>query len=187
MSKSLGNFTNLLDLVESTDPRAYRMLVLRSHYRSPVEVTAATTDDAAASLRRLDSFARRMNELNCEPVVDDEVVEKFRAVMDDDLDTPAAVAMMFGLVTQGNSAIDAGDLVSAAKAYGSLLEICAALGVVLQNESVEVPADIASLAIQRDEARAEKNWARADEIRDELLGRGWLVEDTADGTRVRRA
>jgi cysteinyl-tRNA synthetase len=187
MSKSLGNFTNLLDLIESTDPRAYRMLVLRSHYRSPVEVTAATTDDAAASLRRLDSFARRMNELNCEPVVDDEVVEKFRAVMDDDLDTPAAVAMMFGLVTQGNSAIDAGDLVSAAKAYGSLLEICAALGVVLQNESVEVPADIASLAIQRDEARAEKNWARADEIRDELLGRGWLVEDTADGTRVRRA
>ena len=187
MSKSLGNFTNLLDLIESTDPRAYRMLVLRSHYRSPVEVTAATTDDAAASLRRLDSFARRMNELNCEPVVDDEVIEKFRAVMDDDLDTPAAVAMMFGLVTQGNSAVDAGDLPSAAKAYGSLLEICAALGVVLQSESDDVPADIASLAVQRDEARAEKNWARADEIRDELLGRGWLVEDTADGTRVRRA
>ena len=59
MSKSLGNFTNLLDLVESTDPRAYRLLVLRSHYRTPLEVTRATTDDASAALRRLDAFARR--------------------------------------------------------------------------------------------------------------------------------
>ena len=92
MSKSLGNFTDLLDLVAETDPRAYRLLVLRSHYRSPVEVTRSTTADAAKALEGLDAFARRVAPLLDGATADAEVLDAFRAAMDDDLDTPAASA-----------------------------------------------------------------------------------------------
>ena len=187
MSKSLGNFTNLLDLVESTDPRAYRLLVLRSHYRTPLEVTRATTDDASAALRRLDAFARRAANAGLAGEPDAASVEAFRVAMDNDLDTPAAVALLFGLVGQANTALDAGDSVTAAPLSVAAFEICRAVGLVLNAGGEEVPAEILERARARDEARAAKDWAAADAIRDELTAAGWLVEDTADGTQVRPA
>ncbi len=187
MSKSLGNFTNLLDLVESTDPRAYRLLVLRSHYRTPVEVTHATTDDASAALRRLDAFARRAANAGLTGEPDAASVEAFRVAMDSDLDTPAAVALLFGLVGRANTALDAGDSTTAAPIAVAAFEICGAVGLVLNAGGEEVPAEILERARARDEARAAKDWAAADAIRDELTGAGWLVEDTADGTQVRPA
>jgi cysteinyl-tRNA synthetase len=188
MAKSLGNFTNLLDLVESTDPRAYRLLVLRSHYRSPVEVTRASTDDAAAALRRLDTFARRMAaaalpDHSAEPVA----IAEFVRAMDDDLDTPAAVAQLFGLVTEGNTALDAGDMTGAAAAAAAVTEICRAVGLVLDAGGSEVPEEILALAQQRDRARADRDFATADAIRDALVADGWVVEDTVAGTQVRPA
>jgi cysteinyl-tRNA synthetase len=187
MSKSLGNFTNLLDLVESTDPRAYRLLVLRSHYRTPLEVTRATTDDASAALRRLDAFARRAANAGLAGEPDAASVEAFRVAMDSDLDTPGAVALLFGLVGQANTALDAGDSTTAAPLAVAAFEICRAVGLVLNAGGEEVPAEILDRARARDEARAAKDWAAADAIRDELTGAGWLVEDTADGTQVRPA
>jgi cysteinyl-tRNA synthetase len=187
MSKSLGNFTNLLDLVESTDPRAYRLLVLRSHYRTPLEVTRATTDDASAALRRLDAFARRAANAGLAGEPDAVSVEAFRVAMDSDLDTPAAVALLFGLVGQANTALDAGDSVTSAPLAAAAFEICRAVGLVLNAGGGEVPAEILERAHARDEARAAKDWAAADAIRDELTAAGWLVEDTADGTQVRPA
>ena len=187
MSKSLGNFTNLLDLVGSTDPRAYRLLVLRSHYRTPLEVTRATTDDASAALRRLDAFARRAANAGLAGEPDAASVEAFRVAMDNDLDTPAAVALLFGLVGQANTALDAGDSVTAAPLSVAAFEICRAVGLVLNAGGEEVPAEILERARARDEARAAKDWAAADAIRDELTAAGWLVEDTADGTQVRPA
>ena len=187
MSKSLGNFTNLLDLVESTDPRAYRLLVLRSHYRSPVEVTRATTDDAAAALRRLDAFARRAATAGLSGEPDADAIEAFRASMDDDLDTPAVVAQLFGLVSRGNSLLDAGDTESAAPLAAAVFEICSAVGLVLDAGGDEVPAEVLARAAARDEARARRDWSEADAIRDALVADGWVVEDTADGTVVRRA
>jgi cysteinyl-tRNA synthetase len=187
MSKSLGNFTNLLDLVESTDPRAYRLLVLRSHYRTPVEVTRATTDDASAALRRLDAFARRAENAGLAGEPDAALMEAFRSAMDNDLDTPAAVALLFGLVGQANTALDAGDTAAAAPLAAATMEICRAVGLVLNAGGEEVPAEILDRARARDEARALKDWAAADAIRDELTAAGWLVEDTVDGTQVRPA
>ena len=187
MSKSLGNFTNLLDLVESTDPRAYRLLVLRSHYRSPLEVTRATTDDASAALRRLDTFARRAATAGLSAAPDTAAIDAFRAAMDDDLDTPAAMALVFGLVSRANTALDAGDDAAAAPLAAAVFEICGAVGLVLDAGGTEVPTEVLERARARDEARAAKDWAAADALRDALVTDGWIVEDTAAGTQVRPA
>ena len=187
MSKSLGNFTNLLDLVESTDPRAYRLLVLRSHYRSPLEVTRATTDDASAALRRLDAFARRAAAAGLAGAPDPGSLAAFRTAMDDDLDTPAAMALVFGLVTRANAALDAGDAADAAPLAAAVFEICAAVGLVLDAGGTAVPDEVMARARARDEARAARDWEAADALRDGLIADGWIVEDTPDGTQVRPA
>ena len=88
MSKSLGNVSNLLDLIDIYDPRAYRMVLLQSHYRSPVKITSDSIGAAINSLAGLDSFAARTNGLAADTVSDPDVLAEFRAAMDDDLDTP---------------------------------------------------------------------------------------------------
>ena len=111
--------------MDRSDARAYRMLVLRSHYRSPIEVTPGTIADAEAGLARLDELARRFDladRLAEGPVVDGvgtegldaEAVDRFRQAMDDDLDTPGALAAVFELVRRANAADDAGDTDGAA-------------------------------------------------------------------------
>ncbi|WP_208027207.1 cysteine--tRNA ligase [Rhabdothermincola sediminis] len=186
MSKSLGNFTNLLDLVESTDPRSYRLLVLQSHYRSPVEVNKATIDAATSALERLDAFARRTADLP--PATPDaEALDAFRRHMDDDLDTPAAMDVLFSLVRRGNQALDAGDVHAAAAAAAAVREVCRAVGLELHETSGEVPPEVLELARQRDDARARKDWASADALRDQIQARGFVVEDTPAGTQVRPA
>ena len=186
MSKSLGNFTNLLDLIESSDPRAYRLLILRSHYRSPVEVTKATVDDASAALRRLDTFARRAGELPLAPP-DEALLDEFRRLMDDDLNTPGAFALLFNLVRDGNRSLDADDDAGAATAVATVREIARAVGLTLDEGEATVGDEALALARQRDEARAAKDFAAADRLRDEMVAMGYVVEDTPDGTQIRRA
>ncbi len=185
MSKSLGNFTTLAELIESVDPRAYRLLVLRAHYRSPIDVTRAATADAAAALERLDAFARRAAGLA--PVAPEpDAVARFRAAMDDDLDTSAAVALLFELVRRGNALLDEGREGPAAALAAAVHEICGAVGIELRSGTEEVPEAVAALARRRDDARAARHWAAADALRDQLEAEGWTVEDTPAGTTVRR-
>jgi cysteinyl-tRNA synthetase len=192
MSKSLGNVSNLLDLVDQYDPRAYRLLVLQSHYRSPIDVTDTTLRDAERSLDRLDAFARRA-EASREPAAGPEpqtepdagAIAGFREAMDDDLDTPRATGLVFDLVRRGNALLDAGDPVAAGRLAAAVREITGALGLELHTEGGEVPADILDLARQRDEARAAKNWSAADTLRDQIVAAGYVVEDTQTGTVVR--
>jgi cysteinyl-tRNA synthetase len=185
MSKSLGNFTNLMDLIDRADPRAYRLLVLRSHYRSPIEVNEASVADAVAALERLDAFARRTRDLtgDADPVA----IDAFREAMDRDLDTPAVTGLLFDLVRRANSLLDQGDEDAAAPHAAAVREISGAVGLTLRGDTDEVPPEVAELARRRDDARAAKDWATADALRDELQAQGWKVEDGAGGTEVRRA
>ena len=186
MSKSLGNFTTLVDLLDKVhDARAYRLLVLQAHYRAPLEVTPATIDDAVASLAGLDNFARRTAGLDGAP--DESLVAEFRAAMDDDLRTPAAMAVVFSAVREGNVAFDSGDTARAGVLAATVRELCGAVGLELQEEADDVDAETAALVAARDEARANKDWAAADAARDQLVERGWIVEDTPNGTVVRRS
>jgi cysteinyl-tRNA synthetase len=186
MSKSLGNYTDLIDLATSADPRAYRLLVLQAHYRSPVEVSKVTVEAAAAALSRLDALARRM--VGVEPGdPDPEGVARFRQAMDDDMDTPAVTAQLFGLVTAANTALDGGDPRAAAVAWATIGEIARGVGIELTGPAAEVPPDVLAWASERDEARGARDWSRADALRDRIRTAGFEVEDTPEGTRVHPA
>ena len=186
MSKSLDNFTTLNDLVVQHDPRAYRLLVLGSHYRSPVEVTGATIMAAENALERLDALARRVDDLGS-VAPDAAAMDAFRAQMDEDMDTPATYAQIFGLVTEINRALDSGDITVATPLVAAWREILSAVGLDVDGATADVPVEIAELARQRDAARATKDWSVADSLRDQIVAAGWLSEDSADGTVVRKA
>jgi cysteinyl-tRNA synthetase len=178
MSKSLDNFTDLLDLVAASDARAYRLLVLRSHYRAPIEISRETISDAEQGLKRLDSFARRFADAAATSEPDADALTKFRELMDDDLATPAAIALLFDLVARANKD---DDLAAAAAAFS----ICEAVGLELRSEAGDVSEDALDIARRRDEARAAKDWATADTLRDELVAMGYVVDDTPTGTEIR--
>jgi cysteinyl-tRNA synthetase len=189
MSKSLGNVSNLVDLVEQYDPRAYRLLALMSHYRSPIDVTDASLRDAEAALGRLDALARRWAALGA-PSADPDAgaLDRFRAAMDDDMQTPAVTRLVFDLVRQANSRIDAGDAAAAAPLVAAVAEITGAVGLEARSgDDEDVPAEVAAWARERDEARTARDWPRADALRDHIAGAGYVIEDTATGTVVRRA
>lgn len=183
MSKSLGNVANLLDLMEQYDPRAYRMLLLQSHYRGPVSVGQDNIDAAVKSLAGLDAFAARTASV-AGAAADPEVLARFRERMDDDLDTPAATALLFDTVRRANAAVDAGSP-EAGPLVAAVGEMCRAVGLVL-NAGGDVPADVAAKAAALDAARAAKDFATADALRAELQADGWTVETTKSGTNVRR-
>jgi cysteinyl-tRNA synthetase len=183
MSKSLGNVTNLLDLLDRYDARAYRMLLLQTHYRSPVKVGQDNIDASVKALAGLDAFAARSTALRGAP--DEAVLARFVEVMDNDLDTPNAMAHVFDTVRRANSAIDSGDA-SAAGLVAAVHEMCGALGLPL-GQAAPADDDAQAKAAALDAARAAKDFATADALRVELQDAGWIVETTKAGTTLRRA
>ena len=116
---------------------------------------------------------------------DPEALERFRAAMDDDLQTPAATRLLFDLVRQANAALDAGDVEAAGPRAAAALEIAGVLGLELATEEAAVPEEVQAWVRERDEARAAKDWARADALRDRITAAGYVVEDTPSGAVVR--
>jgi len=183
MSKSLGNVANLLDLVEKYDPRAYRMLLLQTHYRSPVRVGQDNIDAAVKALSGIDAFFARVDAAGAS--ADPATIDSFRTAMDNDLDTPAATALMFDTMRRANAAIDAGNAAEAASLAVAVREMCAAFGLSI-NDVGDVDPVMVAKAAELDAARAAKDFARADALRGEIQAAGFVVETTKDGTRVRR-
>jgi cysteinyl-tRNA synthetase len=198
MSKSLGNFTSLTDLLAKTDARAYRLLVLRSHYRSPIEVTPMTIADAERALARLDNFARRF-EL---PALAGETLEvasnfawegasldlydRVAANLDEDLNTPLAVAQLFEALGLANTMADRGEFTEATSFARAVNVLFSGMGLSLHASDDDVDPTSAELVVRRDAARASKDWAEADQLRGELVELGWVVEDSSSGTIIRR-
>jgi cysteinyl-tRNA synthetase len=183
MSKSLGNVANLLDLVDKYDPRAYRMLLLQTHYRSPVRVGQDNIDAAVKALSGIDAFFARIDAASA--AADAASLDAFRAAMDNDLDTPAATALMFDTMRRANAAIDGGNAAEAASLAAAVREMCAAFGLSITDVGDVDPVMVAKAA-ELDAARAAKDFARADALRGEIQAAGYVVETTKDGTRVRR-
>ena len=199
MSKSLGNFTTLTDLLARADARAYRLLLLRAHYRAPIEVTEATIADAERALARLDQVARRFDLVPIDasaPVrrVDHPELEahadelaSFTEAMDDDMDTPRAVALLFELATRANTLGDAGNDGEARSVAALLGVLAGSIGLVLAGGAGDagLGEEPSALAAARDEARGRGDFHEADRLRDQLVALGFVVEDTPSGTRIR--
>jgi cysteinyl-tRNA synthetase len=186
MSKSLGNVLMISDLVAQSDPRAYRLLVLQSHYRAPIEVTPTTLSDAVSALGRLDALSERLDEAGgTGNTSDTEVRDAFVEKMQDDLDTPGATAVLFDAIRRANVAFDSREASRAAELTRSVLECFGAVGLQAKG-ATEVPETVLELGRRRDRARTDRDFATADALRSEIVALGYIVEDTSSGTRIRR-
>ena len=200
MSKSLGNFFTVRDISKEFDLEAVRMFMISAHYRSPVNFSKEMIEQSKAALDRLytarDNWTflldhapeRELNEAEQALIAKGrEAVAKFDEAMDDDLNTADAIGAIFELVKEGNLAITADTARAAIKStLSTLKEMTDVLGI-LTRENDAIPDDIKALVEQRKQARAEKNWAESDRLRDEITARGFVLEDTPKGAKVRRA
>ena len=184
MSKSLGNVLNLIDLLEKYDPRAYRMLLLQTHYRSPTRVGEENIDACVSALAGLDSFAAR-TAAHSGGMPDATVMSQFTAAMENDLDTTTVMALVFDSVRRANSAMDSGDVATVSSVRAAVIEILGALGLELSLGD-DIDSDIVAKGVALDAARTAKDFAAADALRDELQSLGYVVETSKDGTRIRR-
>jgi cysteinyl-tRNA synthetase len=197
MSKSLGNFRLLADLRSRHDPRAFRLLVLMAHYRSPMEVTGQALADAERALERIDALARRFSISEAEGA--EEVLwgtelgeeegpclERFSEAMDDDLDTPRAVAELFELVSLANRRADRDGLDAGRPVARLALALASVLGIRAEAGQDELPEAVLSLVRERERLRQARDFQRADALRNQIRELGYEVEDTLEGPRVFR-
>ena len=195
MSKSEGNFYTLRDLLaRGHSPRAIRYLLLSAHYRKQLNLTEEGIEHARAAIDRLDDFRDRVER---ETVPDGDAPElstrietgrtQFDEALDDDLNSAGALGAVFELVRDLNAAYDRGEMraVPAGSTREFLRQVEEVFGLG-QREEVLLDAQIEDLIQQRQQARVEKNFGRADTIRDELRDRGILLEDGPEGVRWKR-
>jgi cysteinyl-tRNA synthetase len=157
------------------------MLVLQTSYRRQVEMGDTELRQAAAAVERLDALARRAR-ISGIPDVAPGDAGAFLAAMDDDFDTPAALAVIFDLVREANLALDRGADAEAAALVSTVRSLTGVLGLGLDDGATGADAGVDALVAAREAARAAKDWAEADRIRDELADRGITLEDTPHGT-----
>lgn len=201
MSKSLGNFFTVREISEKYDLQVLRFFMLSAHYRSPLNFSAELMESAKNGLERIvtaaenlrflmkNAQAEAMNESEKEAVAKTrEYVEGFEKAMDDDFNTADAVAAVFELVKYANTTADGNSskeyLQGILDVLGKLTDV---LGIIVEKKEELLDADIEALIEERQAARKEKNFARADEIRDELLARGIILKDTREGVQWKRA
>ncbi len=196
MSKSLFNFILADDLFAQHDPLVVRYALAAAHYRSGLDITASSFDEADAALDRIRTFLQRAVRVLHDDAADvrvvGEVPERFAAALDDDLGVPQALAVIHETVRDGNTALDAGDRDATLRAFAQVAVMTGILGIDPLDpkwRSTDASAEAAALDVlirtmleQRAAARANKDWAAADRIRDAIAAAGVTLEDSADGT-----
>ncbi|MEN8239653.1 MAG: cysteine--tRNA ligase [Actinomycetota bacterium] len=198
MAKSTGRVVTLSESLERWDPIAVRLFCLRTHYRKPLDFSEEALADAQSSLARLRAFRRRFPEF-IEESPDADIMDRFKASMDNDLDVAGALGVLFELVRDGNSrqdrGIQAGELVAA---FDEIVDVLGLATNVADGDDKEAitqlgnrfgveGASIDDLVALRDTARADRDWAVSDAIRDGLAALKITIEDTPDGARWHRS
>ena len=201
MSKSLGNFFTVREIGEKYDLQVLRFFMLSAHYRSPINFSAELMEASKNGLERIITCAERLKELMGKVSGDalteteqenkksvDELVAKFEAAMDDDFNTADAVSAIFELVKLANSTANE----ESSKAYvellaGTIAKLSDVLGIITERKAEVLDSEVEELIAARQQARKEKNFALADEIRQKLLDMGIVLEDTREGVKWKRA
>jgi len=193
MSKSLGNFTLARDVLAERDPLVVRYALAAAHYRSSLDLSESSWAEAEAALGRIRSFLERALRAAGYGIGADDaqsLPSAFIDAMDDDLGVPQALAVVHESVRAGNSALDAGDTAAALDAARAVLGMTGVLGLVEDAgsrkagdaQAAALDALVQEMIAQRATARAEKDWAAADRIRDAIAAAGITLEDTPAGT-----
>ena len=201
MSKSLGNFRTVREISEQYDLQVLRFFMLSAHYRSPINFSREIMESSKNALERIGTAVSNLTHLAQEAAVDvlsdaEEKMlaeipvyrKKFEDAMDDDLNTADAISAIFELVKFANTNVSEA---SSAEFAGALLDtmvkLCDVLGLKAVKTEEILDKEIDDLIAERQEARKAKNFARADEIRDELLAKGIILKDTREGVKWKRA
>lgn len=201
MSKSLGNFRTVREISRQYDLQVLRFFMLSAHYRSPLNFSADLMEASKNGLERILNAAENLKYLkeNAETVqmTDEEktalkktedFVSSFEDAMDDDFNTADAIAAVFELVKYCNTTADAGSSAQYTEELLKVLErLCDVLGLIVVKEPEILDSDIEAMIQERQAARKAKNFARADEIRDELAAKGIILEDTREGVKWKKA
>ncbi len=201
MSKSLGNFFTVREISEKYDLQVLRFFMLSAHYRSPLNFSAELMEAAKSSLERIVNAAENLKHLKKNAkhegmtAEEEEIwngsgafVEKFEKAMDDDFNTADAIASIFELVKYSNTRVNEETSVELLeRLYNRLGQLCDILGIILEKNEEILDEEIENLIEERQAARKERNFARADEIRGILLNKGIVLEDTREGVKWKRA
>jgi cysteinyl-tRNA synthetase len=199
MSKSLGNYFTIEEILQEHDPVAVRQLFLASHYRSPGDFSKEALQDAGRAVERIYETIERIVCSGIDRqnrVADPSLLASFRQEMDDDFNTPRALALIFDEVRSLNRLLDAKKNDGLAERASGLETMCEALGLLQDapeaffnrkkarwlRQQGSTDADVQKAIAARDQARMDKNWQEADRIRNELLAKGIVVEDSRGGT-----
>lgn len=174
MSKSLGNFKTIQDLLKKYSGEVIRYFVLSGHYRKPIDFSTQALEGAKSAYERLKNI---LENIKSDGKINKEYFEEYQKSMDEDLNTPAALAVLWKLVRDKD----------AKGKYKTIEEIDRVFGLKLfEKKKVRVPKEVKKLLEEREKARKEKNWSLADKKRDEISRFGFVIEDNPNGARVRR-
>lgn len=201
MSKSLGNFFTVREISEKYDLQVLRFFMLSAHYRSPLNFSAELMEAAKNGLERITTAAENLkfliNNARTEDMSEDErkklagstvYVENFEKAMDDDFNTADAISAVFELVKYMNTTTDGASSKEYLQSlFDCLVRLTDVLGIIVDKEDEILASDIEALIEERQAARKAKNFARADEIRDELLAKGIILKDTREGVQWKKA
>jgi cysteinyl-tRNA synthetase len=182
MAKSVGNIRLLHIALQEFGRDALVMWMVGAHYRKPVAFSEEALEDARRAVQRIRDFIRRLDPDAPAPGALEAYAERFFDALGEDFNTAQARAVLFEWIAEGNRRIDAGERLG----HGRLGELLYALGLesLLETRDDEIPQELLRLASERDEARAARDFERADRIRERLADEGWEIRDTPDGAKL---
>lgn len=196
MAKSLGNFFTVREIAEKYPLQVIRFFMLSAHYRSPLNFSAELVEASKNGLERILTAVDRLKSINgtdgdVDKSVADEIdafVKKYEDAMDDDLNTADAISVIFELVKYANvNVTEKSSKATVEFVLNTIEKLCDILGIITEKKEEILDSDIEALIEERQAARKAKNFARADEIRDQLSSMGIILEDTREGVKWKRA
>lgn len=196
MSKSLGNFFTVREIAEKYPLQVIRFFMLSAHYRSPLNFSADLVEASKNGLERILTAVDRLKSISgtegeVDKAVADEMdafVKKYEAAMDDDLNTADAISVIFELVKYANvNVTEESTKATVELVLNTVTKLCDILGIITEKKEEILDSDIEALIEERQAARKAKDFARADEIRDQLSDMGIILEDTREGVKWKRA
>ena len=194
MSKSLGNFITIREFLNKHSARVLRYFILKSHYRSPIDYSEKAILQAQNELERIDEFVEKVQNVKLKiknyssKFKIDKFKNEFEGAMDDDFNTPKAIAVIFELIKKVNSMLDKDQITrkETQQILDFLKSIDKVFGFIFKKEKIRIPKNVQKLVEKREKLRKQKKWEEADRIRKEVEDLGYEIQDTPSGPKIRK-